>query len=86
MYIKTLELSNKITANKLAQVEAETRIAEAQTEQLGIQEKLKAIEEQRAKEQREQIMNRMKEGMMSVSKPNRSLETTVFREDGTRTR
>ena len=58
-----LELSNKITANKLAQVEAETRIAEAQTEQLGIQEKLKAIDEQRAKEQREQIMNRMKETM-----------------------
>lgn len=61
-----LELSNKITANKLAQVEAETRIAEAQTEQLGIQEKLKAIEEQRAKEQREQIMNRMKETMKGL--------------------
>lgn len=61
-----LELSNKITANKLAQVEAETRIAEAQTEQLGIQEKLKAIDEQRAKEQREQIMNRMKETMKGL--------------------
>lgn len=61
-----LELSNKITANKLAQVEAETRIAEAQTEQLGIQEKLKTIEEQRAKEQREQIMNRMKETMKGL--------------------
>lgn len=61
-----LELSNKITANKLAQVEAETRIAEAQTEQLGIQEKLKAIEEQRAKEQREQILNRMKETMKGL--------------------
>ena len=61
-----LELSNKITANKLAQVEAETRIAEAQTEQLGIQEKLKAIDEQRAKEQREQILNRMKETMKGL--------------------
>lgn len=61
-----LALSNKITANKLAQVEAETRIAEAQTEQLGIQEKLKAIDEQRAKEQREQIMNRMKETMKGL--------------------
>lgn len=61
-----LELSNKITANKLAQVEAETRIAEAQTEQLGIQEKLKAIDEQRAKEQREQIMNKMKETMKGL--------------------
>lgn len=61
-----LELSSKITANKLAQVEAETRIAEAQTEQLGIQEKLKAIDEQRAKEQREQIMNRMKETMKGL--------------------
>ena len=61
-----LALSNKITANKLAQVEAETRIAEAQTEQLGIQEKLKAIEEQRAKEQREQILNRMKETMKGL--------------------
>ena len=61
-----LELSNKITANKLAQVEAETRIAEAQTEQLGIQEKLKSIEEQRAKEQREQILNRMKETMKGL--------------------
>lgn len=61
-----LELSNKITANKLAQVEAETRIAEAQTEQLGIQEKLKVIDEQRAKEQREQIMNRMKETMKGL--------------------
>lgn len=61
-----LELSNKITANKLAQVDAETRIAEAQTEQLGIQEKLKAIDEQRAKEQREQIMNRMKETMKGL--------------------
>lgn len=61
-----LELSNKITANKLAQVEAETRIAEAQTEQLGIQEKLKAIDEQRANEQREQIMNRMKETMKGL--------------------
>ena len=61
-----LELSNKITANKLAQVEAETRIAEAQTEQLGIQEKLKVIEEQRAKEQREQILNRMKETMKGL--------------------
>jgi hypothetical protein len=63
---KYLELSNKITANKLAQVEAETRIAEAQTEQLGIQAKLNAVVEQQNKEQRDKITNQMKATMKGL--------------------